>query len=98
MVVILMVKGSTVNGCCHAFSFDPSSTMGSSSREKPHRSCRSTYSFYTKAATLEQESLCKTLADMWRGGQALTGSTYTKKFYGKATHLVNQPGCVVRGA
>ena len=77
------------------FSFDLSSSMGSSSTETPRRSCRSTYRIYTKAVTLEQESLCKTLADMWRGGQALTGSTYTKKFYGKATHLVNQPGCVV---
>jgi hypothetical protein len=54
------------------FSFDLSSTMGSSCMETPCRSCRSTYRIYAKAAMLEQESLCKTLADMWRGGQALT--------------------------
>jgi hypothetical protein len=66
MVVILMVKGSTVNGVVVTlFSFDLSSTMGSSSTETPHRSCRSTYRVYTEAATLEQESLCKTLADTW---------------------------------
>ncbi len=60
------------------FSFDLSSTMGSSCTETPHRSCRSTYRVYTEAATLEQESLCKTLANMWQGGWVLTGSTYTK--------------------
>jgi hypothetical protein len=74
------------------FSFDLSSTMGSSSAETPRRSCRSTYRIYMEAETLKQELLCKTLADMWRGGQALTGSTYTKKIYGKATHLVYRGG------
>jgi hypothetical protein len=61
------------------FSFDLSSSMGSSSTETPHRSCRSTYRIYTKAVTLEQESLYKTLADMWRGGQALTWLYIHKK-------------------
>jgi hypothetical protein len=60
------------------FSFDLSSTMGSSCTETPHRSCRSTYTIYTGAAMLEQELLCKTLANMWQGGWVLTGSTYTK--------------------
>jgi hypothetical protein len=47
------------------FSFDLSSTMGSSYMETPRRSCKSTYRIYAKAATLKQESLCITLANMW---------------------------------
>jgi hypothetical protein len=75
------------------FSFGLSSSMGSSSTETPRISCRSTYRIYTKAVTLEQELLCKTPADMWRGGQALTWLyIHKKKIYGKATHLVYQGG------
>jgi hypothetical protein len=48
------------------FSFDLSSTMGSSCMETPRRR------IYAKAATLKQESLCITLANMWQGGQELT--------------------------